>query len=412
VSVVATDPAGNISDPATQSLTIDTTKPDSPAISSPAITSDTTPVFAGTAEPNGTVKVTVDGTLYCTATANGAGNWTCTAATVLSQGSHAVSVTVTDAANNTSPAATQALTIDTGAPNAPTITSPAAVNDTTPTFAGTAEPGSTVTVKVDGVTVCTDVASAAGAWSCQPTTPLGLGTRNVSITATDAANNVSPAATQTLIVDTTAPTAPTISGPAAGASLHDTPTFSGTAEPGSTVTVMDGATTVCTATVDGSGNWSCTAAAPLGEGTHTISITVTDPAGNTSVAAEVSIDVDMTPPAAPLITSLSHTQDPTPLIQGTAESGSTVTVVVDPDHDPATNNSVTYVTTANAAGIWSVDTGSATPTSGVFPPEGLPVGTLLTVQAVARDAAGNTSSASLQNVYIGSQLYWPMIFSS
>ncbi|MEO7912506.1 MAG: Ig-like domain-containing protein, partial [Roseiflexaceae bacterium] len=307
---------------------------------------------------------------------------------------------------------TQALLIDTGVPAAPTITSPASVNDTTPTFAGTAEPGSAITVKVDGVTVCTDIVSASGAWSCRPITPLTIGSHNVSVTATDAANNVSPATIQTLIVDTTAPGAPTISMPTVGASVHDTPAFAGTAEPGSTVTVTEGPTTLCTATVDSAGNWSCTPATPLDEGSHTISVTVTDPAGNTSLAAEIPIGVDITAPSAPLITSRSNTLDSKPLLQGTAEPGSIVTVVLDPDNNAATNNSVTYVTTANGLGFWSIDTGSATPTSGTFPINGLAVGTRADVQVVARDAAGNISGVTSQKLFVGTQLYWPLLRAS
>jgi hypothetical protein len=412
VSATATDPAGNLSDPATQALTIDTTKPDSPTISSPAIMGDTTPVFAGTAEPNGTVNVFVDGVLYCTTTANGAGNWTCTSATVLTAGAHDVSATVKDAANNTSPPATQALTIDTGVPSAPVITSPAAVNDTTPTFGGTAEPGSTVTVRVDGVIVCTDVASASGAWSCQPAAPLAVGDRAVTATATDSAGNTSPVTNQALVVDTTAPAVPVVTSPASGPSADNTPTFAGTAEPGSTVSVMDGNTLVCMATVDGAGNWSCAPTVPLSEGNHTISITVGDPAGNTSLATELSVGIDTIAPSSPLITSRSNTLDPKPLLHGTAEPGSMVTVVFDPDNNPATNNSVTYVTTADPSGVWSVDTGSATPTSGTFPADGLVVGTRADVQVVARDAAGNISGATNQLLFVGTQLYWPLLLAS
>jgi len=407
VSAIATDPAGNPSTPATLALTIDTTQPDSPTISSPAITSDTTPVFTGTAEPNGTVKVNVDGVLYCTTTANGAGNWTCTAATLLTVGSHAVSAVVTDAANNTSPAATQALTIDTGAPSAPAITSPALVNDTTPTIAGTAEPGSTVTVKVDGVTVCTDVVSASGAWSCRPTTPLTNGDHAVTATATDAANNVSPAASQTLTIDTTAPTAPVVTSPANGASVGGTPTFAGTAAPGATVTVRDGEIVLCTATVDSAGNWSCTAATQLTEGTHDITVVATDPAGNTSTTAEVAVSVDSTAPIQSAITSPRSTIQHFPRIFGTAEAGSTVTVVLDPDNNPATDNSVTFVTTADAAGTWTIDTFKATPTNGAMPADGIPEKSEVSIQAVARDAAGNTSSVARQLLYIGGRTYFP-----
>ncbi len=409
VSATATDAANNTSGPATLALTIDTTQPDAPAFTNPSITSDTTPQFTGTAEANGTVKVFVDGTLYCTAAVNGAGNWSCTSAVVLSAGTHTATATATDAANNTSPPATLPMTIDTGAPAAPTITSPTSTNDTTPAIFGTAEPGSTVTVKVDGAAYCTAIASNSGAWSCIGVTVLAAGSHSVSATATDAANNVSPAATQTLAVDLTAPAAPTVTSPESGSSVNSTPTFTGTGEPGSTVTVMDGTTVVCTATVDGAGNWSCTAAAPLSDGNHSINVVVTDPAGNSSTTTEVSINVDGAAPAQPLITSPSSTIAHFPVIYGKAEPGSTVTVVLDPDNNPATDNSITYVVATNASGIWLVNTASAQPLSGALPTGGFVQGQIINVQAVARDQAGNTSSASRQILFIGGRTYFPSI---
>ena len=90
---------------------------------------------------------------------------------------------------------------------------------------------------------------------------------------------------------------------AGGALVDGLPTFTGTAEPGATVTVSDGATVLCTATVDGAGNWSCTAATPLTEGSHNINVVATDPAGNTSTTAEVAVNVDSTAPIQTLITS-------------------------------------------------------------------------------------------------------------
>jgi uncharacterized repeat protein (TIGR01451 family) len=409
VSATAVDTAHNTSGAATLALTIDTAQPDAPAFTSPSITSDTTPQFAGTAEPNGTVKVFVDGVLYCTATANGAGVWSCTSTTVLSAGDHTVTATSTDAANNTSPAATQPLTIDTGAPGAPTITSPAATNDTTPAIFGTAEPGSTVSVTIDGAAYCTDVASSSGAWSCIGTTVLAVGDHVVSVKATDAANNVSPAATQTLAVDLTAPAAPVVTGPESGSSVNGLPTFGGTGEPGSTVSVMDGSTIICTATVDSAGNWSCTAAAPLSDGNHSISIVVTDPAGNSSTTTEVAVNVDATAPTQPVITSPSSTIEHFPIIFGRSEPGSTVTVVIDPDNDPATNNSITYVVPTNTAGIWLINTASAQPLSGTFPVDGFAQGQNVKVEATARDQAGNTSDAARQILYIGGRTYFPSI---
>ncbi|MDP4092783.1 MAG: Ig-like domain-containing protein [Bacillota bacterium] len=77
----------------------------------------------------------------------------------------------------------------------------------------------------------------------------------------------------------------------------NTPTFSGTAEANSTVTILDGVTALGTATADINGDWTFTTSA-LTEGSHTITAKAKDAAGNTSPASSaVSITIDTIPPA-------------------------------------------------------------------------------------------------------------------
>ncbi|MCS6096591.1 Ig-like domain-containing protein [Shewanella baltica] len=108
-------------------------------------------------------------------------------------------------------------------------------------------------------------------------------------------------------VDRDVPAAPSTpdldAGSDTGASNTDnvtsdvTPTFTGTAEANSTVTVIssvDG--TLGTTTADGSGNWTYTSGV-LSEGVHNITATVTDAAGNISVASSaltMTIDTAVT----------------------------------------------------------------------------------------------------------------------
>ncbi|WP_258235124.1 Ig-like domain-containing protein, partial [Paenibacillus agaridevorans] len=132
---------------------------------------------------------------------------------------------------------------DTTAPAAPMLTGPtdgASVNDATPTISGTAEPGSTVTIILDGIDAVTVSVGAGGTWTWTPPTALGEGDHSVVVRAEDAAGNGGPdSAARTFTVDTTAPAAPVLTVPTEGASLNDTtPTISGTAEPGSTVTII------------------------------------------------------------------------------------------------------------------------------------------------------------------------------
>src|SRR6476646_2235996 len=111
-----------------------------------------------------------------------------------------------------------AITVDTVAPVAPTITSfstdsgvvgDGITNDNALTLTGTAEAGSTVKV-YDGATLLgSALASGTGAWS-YTTAVLQNGGHSLTATATDAAGNTGAASTAlNVTIDTTAPTTPT-----------------------------------------------------------------------------------------------------------------------------------------------------------------------------------------------------------
>ncbi|HEX3132586.1 MAG TPA: Ig-like domain-containing protein, partial [Planctomycetota bacterium] len=72
------------------------------------------------------------------------------------------------------------------------------------------------------------------------------------------------------------PAAPTVSGGGTA-----TPTLSGITEPGATVRVYDGGVLIATTMADGSGAWTVTLPA-LSAGSHTLTVTSSDPSGNTS----------------------------------------------------------------------------------------------------------------------------------
>lgn len=102
--------------------------------------------------------------------------------------------------------------------------------------------------------------------------------------------------------DTTAPDAPNVnldtasdtgSSDTDGITNDDTPTFTGTAEPGSTVKIYDGDTLLGQAVADSSGHWSFTVTDPLGDGEHSITVTATDGVGNTSArSAPLVVTID------------------------------------------------------------------------------------------------------------------------
>jgi len=389
VRAVTTDQHGNTSPEGTAYL--DTRPPQPPVVTKPTEggpTNDTTPKIEGTGEPGSTITVKDgNGDTLCTATADPvSGKWSCAPQTPLDEGDHTITVTATDEAGNESDPTQRTFTVDTTPPDAPAVTRPGenqAVPSGTPEIAGKAEPGSTISVTDErGNELCTPkpVADAAGNWSCKPSSPLADGDHTITVTATDPAGNTSEPTKRPLSVDTQAPDPAVVTKPAPGEQTNDTtPQIAGVAEPGSTVTVTDkNGNTVCTATADKvTGAWSCKPKNPLPEGLNQITVVVTDEAGNESKPVKHQFVVDTAPPEAPILNPTNGSQ-----IDGTAEPGSTVTIV-DPGGKPVPGCENVK---ADATGHFA-----CTPTTK------LPDGT--TVKATATDAAGNTSPA--QSVTVG-----------
>ncbi|NOK08370.1 DUF4215 domain-containing protein [Corallococcus exercitus] len=182
---------------------------------------------------------------------------------------------------------------------APVITGPVAnttVSTGTPPISGTSEPGATVTVREGTTVVCTATTDASGHWTCTPTTPLADGPHTVTATAQAPGSATSfPSTAVPFVVNTQvpAPAAPVITGPVANSTVTTgTPAISGTGEPGATVTVREGSTVVCTATVDGSGHWSCVPTTPLPDGPHTVTATAQTPGGTSPASTPVPFVVD------------------------------------------------------------------------------------------------------------------------
>src|SRR5213079_1487184 len=214
----------------------------------------------------------------------------------LGQGGHSFTATATDAAGNTGAASSAySLSIDTGAPAAPTITSVSDdaapvtgtvanggfTNDTSPTLAGTAEANSTVTIFDGASQLGTVLANGSGAWTFT-TAALGQGGHSFTATATDAAGNTGAASSAySLSIDTAAPV---VAITTAGGSISQAvQTISGTvdlADAGTTVTLFDNgnAAALGTAIVQSDGSWS-TIVTLSGNGTHSIVAKDTDAAG-------------------------------------------------------------------------------------------------------------------------------------
>ncbi|GGE87017.1 hypothetical protein GCM10011317_50150 [Niveispirillum cyanobacteriorum] len=142
--------------------------------------------------------------------------------------------------------------------------------------------------------------------------------------ATPGATN-SLGANKAIIIDTTAPNAPSTpdmtAGTDSGSSSSDnitndtTPTFNISTEANASLTLYDtdGTTVIGTLTANGSGKAQITASA-LSEGTHTIIVKATDAAGNVSAASSgLTITIDTTAPTVtiPNGTAFSYTENGT-----------------------------------------------------------------------------------------------------
>ncbi|HCF5857490.1 TPA: BapA prefix-like domain-containing protein [Pseudomonas aeruginosa] len=348
VNATASDPTGNTSAPA--STTVDSVAPAAPVVN-PSNGAE----ISGTAEPGATVTLTDgSGNPIGQVTADGSGNWSFTPSTPLADGT-VVNATATDPAGNTG--GQGSTTVDAIAPATPTVNL-----SNGSSLSGTAEPGSTVILTDgNGNPIAEVTADGSGNWTYTPSTPIANGTV-VNVVAEDAAGNSSPPATVT--VDSSAPPAPVIN-PSNGVVI------SGTAEAGATVTLTDaGGNPIGQVTADGSGNWSFTPGTPLANGTVIVA-TATDPTGNTGPQAATTVDA--VAPPAPVIDPSNGS-----VIAGTAEAGATV-ILTDGNGNPIGQ------VTADGSGNWS------------FTP-GTPLANGTVVNAVAQDAAGNTSGPASTTV--------------
>ncbi|WP_347291034.1 BapA/Bap/LapF family large adhesin [Kluyvera georgiana] len=331
-------------------------------------TNDGTPVISGSAEPGSTVSIYDGGKLIGTALVGADGQWGFTPAPALSEGTHAISTVVTDAAGNASAASpdfvlvvdttapapvTDLLVTDNQAPVVGTVTAGEVTNDATPVISGKADPGSDIIIYDKGIEIAHTVADASGQWGLELTTPLSDGLHGLIVIAVDAAGNASqPTAELVFSVDTSAPLAAiniTVTddmGPVqgkltSGSTTDDTsPTFSGRAEPDSTVSVYDGAKLLGQVSVDNSGSWSFTPETPLSSGLHQFTTVVTDAAGNASPPSS-AFDLTIKPVADPIsglvvtdnvnpvqgtLANGALTNDMTPTFSGNAAANSTIAV--------------------------------------------------------------------------------------
>ncbi|AVL17432.1 hypothetical protein B2J95_04930 [Enterobacter cloacae] len=388
LTVVEKDPDGNASPPSDPIVIIvDTVAPKAPTIEhimdkvgkttgeihDDAYTDDPQPEMSGTGEAGATIAIYDNGKKIGETTVNDDGRWYFKPSENLTDGSHSITVSQTDKAGNVSEPSDErdfiVLTEPPGKAETPEVidntgpvTGPLKPGDVTddsqPSFSGEGTPGNTIIIKDNDKEIGSVIVDDEGKWSFTPKDELAEGEHNVVVVEEDPLGNEGdPSDPIQIIVDTTPPAKPDmadaqdntgpITGQLKGGDVTDEtrPVFSGKGEPGDTVTIYDGDEVLGTTVIDDKGNWTLKPEKPLGEGDHSITVTQTDKAGNTSDPSEaLEFEVDTTAPDASAnvlnITAVADdvgdrqgnvasgdiTDDSKPLISGIGEAGNTVFV--------------------------------------------------------------------------------------
>ncbi|WP_421511615.1 Ig-like domain-containing protein [Enterobacter sp. JS8-1] len=388
LSVVVEDPDGNKSPPSDPiTIVVDTVAPDAPTIEhimdkvgkvtgeilDDTYTDDPKPEMSGTGEAGATITIYDNGKKIGETTVNDDGRWYFKPSENLADGNHSITVSQTDKAGNVSkPSDEREFIVLTEPPgkaetpevndNTGPVTGPLKPGDVTddskPSFSGEGTPGNTIVIKDNDKEIGSVIVDDEGKWTYTPEKDLSEGEHNVEVIEEDPLGNVGePSDPIQIIVDTTPPAKPDmvdaedntgpITGQLKGGDVTDEtrPVFSGKGEPGDTVTIYDGDEVLGSTVIDDEGNWTLTPEKPLGEGDHSITVTQTDKAGNTSDPSEaLEFEVDTTAPDASAnvlkITAVADdvgdrqgnvasgeiTDDSKPLISGIGEAGNTVFV--------------------------------------------------------------------------------------
>ncbi|MEG6029220.1 Ig-like domain-containing protein [Enterobacter hormaechei] len=373
-------------------------------LSAKAVTDDNTPTFSGTGQPGATIQVK-DGsgsTIASTMVAKD-GTWTVTLPTQ-ADGEHTWSVVQIDGSKTTS-AGSITVTVSTADASVTLATTAgdnvinASEQSAGFTLSGTSKnlaQGTALTVTLNGKTYSAEV-GANGAWSVKvpaaDAQALGDGTWTVNVSGKDAAGNT-VSGSQTIGVDTASPviSVDTIAQDnIINAAEHNQPlTLTGKtdAEAGQIVTVtLNGKNH--TATVGSDGSWSVTLPASevqaLANGEHTLTVNVSDKAGNgSSNTADFTVDT-----AAPVVTINTVAGDD---ILNTSEQGQAQIIsgqangAAEGDVVTVTVGGQTFTGVVLADGSWSVGVPASV------------IGALgegsHTISVSVTDAAGNTGSAT------------------
>ncbi|WP_444999345.1 Ig-like domain-containing protein [Halomonas mongoliensis] len=346
IEVTDTDPAGN-STTSVFEFVLDTAAPEAPTLalandtgSEAGLSSDATLTLQ--AEPGSRVAIYQGDTLLGEAeeSVEEPGLFTFTPSLV--DGDYAFTAVATDGAGNASEMSAElAVVLDTAAPEAPTL---ALANDTgseagvtsDTTLSVQAEPGSRVAIYQGNTLLGQAVESSEAPGQFSLTPELADGDYAFTAVAIDGAGNVSETSAElTVVLDTTAPEAPTLAlandtGSEAGVTSDTTLTLQ--AEPGSRVAIYHGDTLLGEAEESVEEPGVFTFIPSLVDGDYAFTAVATDGAGNASeMSAELAVVLDTAAPEAPTLALVNDTgseagvtSDTTLTLQ--AESGSRVAI--------------------------------------------------------------------------------------
>ncbi|MCK5810014.1 MAG: hypothetical protein KAH00_02945 [Cocleimonas sp.] len=338
-------------------------------------------ILTGTSAPNAAIEVVFtdkEGQKVAkTVTSKASGVWTLSTdpadISTLADGAMQIDITSTDDNGNKS-SLTKALQKDTTV--LLTITSPKkgeTASSMIPIIEGKSDPDAKITITLSG-TDYPATADSAGNWSITlPKQALGD-----SITFTVKA--IDPVDNEAKLDGSNSITIkiPSIPLEVATVEKTTTPTFTGTSTPGTKITVTvpvpNGGTETCTTTTDADGNWSCQLPTLPSGGPYTAIIKTEDDKGNTS-----SITHEITIPELPLIIDSpadnSDISDSSPVVSGTSNPDTTVTVTA------STGEKCIAIT--DSEGKWRCELPI------------LPLNTSITLTAVTKDNANNTTTKTV-----------------
>ncbi|EFO8414047.1 Ig-like domain repeat protein [Salmonella enterica] len=345
------------------------------------------------------VVVTIDGHDY-NATKVGAG-WKFTPGNAIPDGSYNITVTVEDKAGNTATSKPLPVVIDTTAEiESVTLVTDSGDSDVDnitkvdkPQFSiVTADDITHVRVKIDNAANWIELTKGGdGRWIFNVGSALPDGQHTLLVDVTDIAGNVAQETLQ-FTIDTTLREPTIVLDPTHDTGDDTNDNLTRINKPVFIIGNVDNDVSHIVVHIDGrdytientGGNLTFTPDQPLSDGQHTISVTVTDIAGNTKTSAELKIEID--------------TQVQIDSVTLTTDSGvndhDNVTNATRPSFEIATPDDVTSVLVSfdgvnwtpiskNAAGQWEFTAGSALP-DGHY-----------TLHVQATDRAGNTANSTL-----------------